>query len=190
MPIAIFVGDLRVRHNAEAVDFIARMFTRSEELRQRNVRVLIVGQIDTIRKEWKTPELILTGPVEDLAPYIVAADVCIAPLFSQPTGVKTKILTYLALGKTTVATSIALKGLEPSISKFVMECSEEEFPAVLLDQLSRSSASIPDLLVSSRVRSLYGIQAVGSTYSREVLKSVGVRTGVGQTSFDLSNKTT
>jgi len=187
-PTAIFVGDLRVPHNAEAVNFIARMFTRSQTLRSCNVRVIIVGRFDKLPEEWKSTDLIFTGPVQDLAAYIGAADVCIAPVFSQPTGVKTKVLTYLALGKTTVATPAALVGLDDSIRKFVIECSSDDFPSVLLDQLTRIPDSTSDLLVSSKVQSLYGTQAVGMAYYREIIKPFGISPGIMQDASERSDE--
>jgi glycosyltransferase involved in cell wall biosynthesis len=188
VPTAIFVGDLRVHHNAEAVNFIARMFTDFQALRQNKVCVLIVGQFDRIQEEWKIPDLILTGPVRDLAAYIGAADVCIAPLFSQPTGIKTKVLTYLALGRTTVATRAALIGLEPSIRRFATECSAEDFPSVLLDHLTKDPDSTPNAILASMVQSLYGIKAVGMTYSREVLNSVIIGTNIVRDPSELPDR--
>ena len=114
--------------------------------------------------------------------------VCIAPVFSQPTGIKTKVLTYLALGKTTVATPAALVGLDDSIRKFVIECSSDDFPSVLLDQLTRIPDSTSDLLVSSKVQSLYGTQAVGMAYYREIIKPFGVSLGIMQDASERSDE--
>ena len=174
-PVAVFVGDLRAQHNLEAVDYIARMVTNFQSFREHNVRIMIVGQFDRMPKEWKIPDLIFTGPVRDLAAYVSASDVCIAPLFSQPSGIKTKVLTYLALGKPTIATPMALIGLDASVRKYVLECTAADFPAVLLGKLTRDSNSAPNDALSATVQSLYGVDAVGRTYSREVLASIHVK---------------
>jgi len=171
-PTAIFVGDLRVQHNSEAVDYIVRMITNFRSLHDHKVRVIVVGKFDSLPERWKIPDLIFTGPVRDLAAYIGASDVCIAPLFSQPTGIKTKVLTYLALGKTTVATPAALIGLDASVRKYVTGCSASDFPVVLLDKLTKDLNSAPNRTLSATVKSLYGADAVGRTYGREVLEYI------------------
>lgn len=51
------------------------------------------------------------GHVDDLAPYLAKAGVCIAPLL-HGSGTRIKILTYLAAGKAVVATTKACEGLD------------------------------------------------------------------------------
>jgi len=177
-PTAIFVGDLRIQHNSEAVDYIVRMMTDFRSFHDHKVHIIVVGKFDLMPAQWKIPDLIFTGPVRDLAAYIGASDVCIAPIFSQPTGIKTKVLTYLALGKITVATPAALIGLDASVRRYVTECSASDFPAVLLDKLTKDLNSAPNRTLSANVKSLYGADAVGRTYNREVLESMQGETGI------------
>jgi polysaccharide biosynthesis protein PslH len=55
--------------------------------------------------------LVIIGFVEDVKPYILNADVCIAPLTSG-SGTRLKILEYMAMKKPVVSTSIGAEGLE------------------------------------------------------------------------------
>lgn len=174
-PVVAFVGNLRSPHNYEAADYIARQLASNDELRKRNVHFMIVGHFDNLQKDWLDSRVIFTGSVENVSKYVGAADVCIAPLLSQPTGIKTKILAYLACGKKVVATPIALTGLDPSLRKYVLECSHNEFPRAILDQIDRREEEAEKWNIMERVVALYGPDAVWERYRKEILESPQIR---------------
>lgn len=61
----------------------------------------------------------IIGFVEDVKPYILNSDVCIAPLTSG-SGTRLKILEYMAMEKPVVSTSIGAEGLEISDGKNIL----------------------------------------------------------------------
>jgi glycosyltransferase involved in cell wall biosynthesis len=105
----IFVGNMEYSPNEEAVDFIAEKLAPRILDEIRNVRFLMVG-----RKPSKLPSasgLIFSGVVQDVAQYLVASDVAIAPLL-RGSGSRLKVLEYLSCGLPVVSTSVGVEGLK------------------------------------------------------------------------------
>jgi len=169
--VVAFVGNLEAPHNKEAVEYIGNILANDREVRESKVRFLIIGNFGEGQNEWEKYDLIFTGPVPDVRPYILASDVCIAPLMSQPTGVKTKVLTYLSCGKPTVATGFALTGLDPTIRMFVDESDLTSFPKIMLSRLKLLGKNKePDNELVRQVMSIYSNESVGLQYERDVLQ--------------------
>jgi glycosyltransferase involved in cell wall biosynthesis len=115
--IVTFVGGMGYRANREAARIIANQIApRVYELSNGKVLFILVGSDPP-------PELIelsyikVTGYVKSIAPYIVASDVCIAPIYHGG-GVKMKILDCMSLKKVVIATRKAVEGtlLKPWIN--------------------------------------------------------------------------
>jgi Glycosyltransferase len=77
----------------------------------------------------------VTGFVEDIRPYYLAADVCVIPL-RLARGVQNKVLEAMAMGRPVVTTSMAIQGIEAVTDKqlFVSD-SPEEFASRVMDLL-------------------------------------------------------
>jgi glycosyltransferase involved in cell wall biosynthesis len=58
------------------------------------------------------PNVVVTGGLPDVRPYLKWAEVCVAPL-RIARGVQNKVLEALAMGRPVVATGHALQGIEP-----------------------------------------------------------------------------
>jgi sugar transferase (PEP-CTERM/EpsH1 system associated) len=58
----------------------------------------------------KNKDVIVTGFVEDIRPYYMAADVCVIPL-RLARGVQNKVLEAMSMGKAVVTTSAAIQGI-------------------------------------------------------------------------------
>ncbi|MEM3786063.1 MAG: glycosyltransferase family 4 protein [Nitrososphaeria archaeon] len=60
--------------------------------------------------KYHLPNVVFTGFIKELAPFLDISDVCIAPL-RVGAEVKTKILTYMIYGKPIVTTPIGIQGI-------------------------------------------------------------------------------
>jgi len=134
--LVAFVGGMSYPPNREAARIIANYIAPkiSEKYRGEKILFLIVGpspppEITNARN------VIVTGYVKTPSPYILASDVCIAPIYHGG-GVKTKVLDYLALKKLVIATKKAVEGtyLRPMVHYIPAE-SPEEFVNVIYQLL-------------------------------------------------------
>ncbi len=102
--IALFIGNLGAVHNADAEEFIRKKLAPHTP----NITYVIVGK-NPDKLESKE-NIIYTGFVDAVDPYIIMADVCLAPL-AFGGGTKIKVLDYMKYGKEILATDIALEGI-------------------------------------------------------------------------------
>jgi glycosyltransferase involved in cell wall biosynthesis len=105
--VVVFVGNMEYSPNREAVELIATKIAPMVCKEVDNIKFLIVGRC---LEKIKSPNLIFTGVVEDLAELLTISDVAIAPLF-QGSGTRLKILEYLACGLPVVSTTKGVEGL-------------------------------------------------------------------------------
>jgi len=112
--VVTFVGNLESVQNADAVEYIINELAPWFWKERKDVVFLIIGKGNE-RFNSDLPNVIFTGFVEDLAPYLAMSDICIAPL-RVGAGTKTKILDYLAYGKPTIVTPVGIEGFEFHLS--------------------------------------------------------------------------
>jgi len=105
--VVVFVGNMEYSPNREAIELIATKIAPMVCKEVDNIKFLIVGRC---LEKIKSPNLIFTGVVEDLAELLTISDVAIAPLF-QGSGTRLKILEYLACGLPVVSTTKGVEGL-------------------------------------------------------------------------------
>lgn len=106
-PLLFFHGTLHYRPNTEAVRFIVEQLLPRLADRPA-LRVLIAGQ--GAPAYYAHPQVIFTGPVDDLGAHIAAADLCLCPIESGG-GTRMKLLEYMAAGKAVVSTTKGAEGL-------------------------------------------------------------------------------
>lgn len=112
-PSIIFVGTMNHPPNVDAVlNFYSNCYTDIKE-KIPEIKFYVVGQkpakeLDHLQKD---PTIKITGFVEDVRPFISKSSVVIAPFISG-TGVKTKILEAMSMGKVVVSTSIGARGID------------------------------------------------------------------------------
>ena len=111
-----FVGDLRIVHNFEAVEFITGKLAPAFWKTRKDVIFLIIGKGNE-RYGCDLPNVFFTGFVEDLDLYMELSDICVAPL-AVGCGTKTKVIEYLVHGKPIVATPVGMEGLEALIHDY------------------------------------------------------------------------
>lgn len=108
-PVLFFHGTLHYGPNRDAVEFLAR--TLAPALPP-SASILIAGVSPPRELESDGPgaSVRFTGPVDDLPEHILAADLCVCPVFAGG-GTRMKLLEYFAAGKAVVSTAIGAEGL-------------------------------------------------------------------------------
>ena len=107
-----FVGNFRHPPNEEAVIFFfSQIFWRVQE-QIPDLKVYIVGAYpsERILQYHDNYQIIVTGTVKDIRPYIQQSSICIAPLISGA-GMRGKVNQYAALRRVCVASTVAVSGL-------------------------------------------------------------------------------
>ena len=98
----VFVGAMDYYPNADAACWFAAEVFPEIRRRQKDMELLIVGRNPTpaVRRLDAQPGIMVTGAVDDVRPYVNAAETVIAPL-RIARGIQNKVLEALAMGKRT-----------------------------------------------------------------------------------------
>jgi len=127
-PTACFIGDMKAIQNSKAREYIEQTLSKSVP----EVTFLMVGNNQENHKSHGN--VIYTGFVDSVDPYIIMSDVCIAPL-SVGSGTKTKVLDYMKYDKKIVATDVALEGIEYERISSVYQTTISNFAEELKKQI-------------------------------------------------------
>ena len=183
-PTIIFVGYMAYGPNeTAALDAIRRIFPTIKE-RFTNARLLLVGKDPRpviYEAAMNDPQIIVTGTVPDVLPYLALADVAIVPL-SVGGGTRLKILEAFAAGVPIVSTSKGAEGIASARSHDI----------VIEDDLDAMGARIVELLGDSadmRARAQAGRQRVTSEFSWTAL-SDGLDGALGPSSCEVTHDAT
>jgi glycosyltransferase involved in cell wall biosynthesis len=114
--VMIFTGKMDYRPNVDAVRWFAADILPQIQTHVADARFYVVGQqphrsLQTLRN---LSNVVLTGWVPEIQPFLKAADVYVAPL-RMGSGTRLKILEAMAAGSAVVATSRAAAGLPPEV---------------------------------------------------------------------------
>jgi|LSQX01.1.fsa_nt_gb glycosyltransferase involved in cell wall biosynthesis/polysaccharide pyruvyl transferase WcaK-like protein len=123
----VFTGNFTHYPNLDAVSFFMREIHPLILEAVPDATVMFVGAnppASVVRLHGKG-NVIVTGRVPDIRPYIQKAAVCIAPLISGA-GLRTKVVQYAALRRPCVATSIAAEDLEFENGREIMIADDPE----------------------------------------------------------------
>ena len=109
----LFFGQLDYKPNTQALHIIKKEILPRLGKYSLKYKIVICGKGDGkgFLKEFKHPNLIFRGFVENIADYINASDIVIAPLISG-SGTRIKILEALACNKRVISTSIGSEGIK------------------------------------------------------------------------------
>lgn len=108
----LFFGNFIHPPNVDAARRLMQMIFPLVQERLPEIKLFIVG--DNAPEEIKamsTEQMVVTGRVPDLAPYLNQASLVVTPLY-QGGGIRIKVLEALAAGKAVVATPLAVQGLD------------------------------------------------------------------------------
>lgn len=143
-PLILFMGLYQYRPNTEAVDFLVKEVMPCLVQCHPNASLAIIGGETPYREPW----LINPGciPAEEVAPFIRACTVGVAPIFSG-SGTRLKILEYMAAGLPVVATEKGAEGLGllPDVHYLRAELSTDfvrQLGEVLLDGSSATELAL------------------------------------------------
>jgi glycosyltransferase involved in cell wall biosynthesis len=108
----MFVGHYLHYPNEDAVDYFMNGIFPDVLKEIPDVKIYFVGAEPTekVLSYHDNKNIVVTGTVDDVRPYMQKALVCMAPLVSGA-GIRTKVIQYAALKRVCVATTIAQEGL-------------------------------------------------------------------------------
>jgi glycosyltransferase involved in cell wall biosynthesis len=122
-PVALFLGNLTVAHNADAARYLARDIWPLVRRRIPDARLKLVGAHGaTVARLATRPGVSLPGFVEDLSPLLREARLAVAPLRCA-SGIQNKVLETMAAGLPAVVTPMVGRpiGAEPGREIVVAE---------------------------------------------------------------------
>lgn len=143
----IFVGNMEYLPNQEAANIIVSRIAPSVLSQISNVKFLMVGRVKP-KLLTSSSDVIFTGVVEDVAEFLGASDIAIAPLL-QGSGTRLKVLEYFSCGLAVVSTSIGAGGLDV----------ENGVNILIEDNIDRFAIKIIDLLMNKKLRVRLGVAA-------------------------------
>jgi sugar transferase (PEP-CTERM/EpsH1 system associated) len=112
-PLVVFTGQMDYRPNIEAVERFARQVLPRLRIKAPGARFAIVGRNPAPRvcALDRLAGVIVTGAVDDVRSWLVAADVVVAPL-QIARGVQNKVLEAMAMAKPIVVSPAAAQGID------------------------------------------------------------------------------
>jgi polysaccharide biosynthesis protein PslH len=112
-PLIVFTGQMDYRPNIEAVSDFARHAMPAIRAAHPDTTFAIVGRNPTeaVSALSMLPGVQVTGAVDDVRPWLNAADVVVAPLRTAR-GVQNKIFEAMAMAKPVVASAAAAEGID------------------------------------------------------------------------------
>jgi len=112
-PMLVFTGQMDYRPNVDAVDYFARRTFPAIRAKHPATLFAIVGRDPTpaVRELAGLKNVIVTGSVPDIRPWLSAATVVVAPL-DIARGVQNKVLEAMAMERPVVASPAAFEGID------------------------------------------------------------------------------
>jgi glycosyltransferase involved in cell wall biosynthesis len=136
----VFVGNMEYLPNQEAANIIVSRIAPSVVSQISNVKFLMVGRVKP-KLLTSSSDVIFTGVVEDVAEFLGASDIAIAPLL-QGSGTRLKVLEYFSCGLPVVSTSIGAEGLDVKNGVNIL----------IEDDMDKFATEIIDLLMNKELR--------------------------------------
>ncbi len=163
-PTVVFMGSLAYEPNVEAVRFLLEQVYPHLRRRRPDCRVLIVGRTP---RNWmwaaaqENPQIVVTGTVPDVRPYLAAAQVMVVPLM-QGGGTRLKILEAFAAGRAVVSTAKGAEGIAAVDGQHLLLREEGEAMAAAVVALWEDPGLYQALTAAA-------LDLVQQTYSREAI---------------------
>ena len=135
-PSLLFVGNFRHLPNLDAADRLINTIFPSVQAQFPTLRLFVVGEhlpADILRRA--NDNVILTGYVPDVKPYLDRATVVVVPL-RLGGGMRVKVLEALAAAKPVIASARALEGLDlVDGEQVILAEDDDEFARAIVDLL-------------------------------------------------------
>ncbi|MCP3734449.1 glycosyltransferase [Sphingomonas sp. RP10(2022)] len=111
-PLIVFTGQMDYRPNVEAVTWFVREVLPLVQAAHPTAGFAIVGRAPTAAVQALAgDDVVVTGAVHDVRPWLAAADVCVAPL-RLARGIQNKVLEAMAMARPVVASVAAAEGID------------------------------------------------------------------------------
>jgi len=167
LPLLVYHGIYSYYPNLEAVRLIASEILPRLARRGYRAKVLAIGRDPP--EEPLHDDVIFTGPVPNLAPYLKSADLAVVPL-QKGGGTRMKILEYFAAGVPVIATSKAMEGIPADNGAHAWIEDDFEAMADAVSTLLRDRARADALVSAAR---LYVRELDWTSIARRYLALVG-----------------
>ncbi len=120
-PSIIFFGNMGYRPNVDAVLYLIKELFPQIRKTLPNTKLYLIGANPhkEILRNARTKQIVLTGFVQDIRPYVARASVVIIPL-RIGSGIKNKVLEAMAMGKPVVTTPIGAEGLRLEVKRYLL----------------------------------------------------------------------
>lgn len=128
-PFLLFVGNFGYQPNVDAAEYLCHEIFPHIRMTLPQVSLILVGNQPppSLVALGRIPNVVVTGRVLSVNPYLAAADIVVCPLRIGG-GVKVKMLEALAYGKAIVCSSVAAQGLSDLVDRsFWIADSPQEF---------------------------------------------------------------
>jgi len=136
-PSLVFTGTMDYRPNIDGVCWFAEKVWPDLKRRQPELQFYIVGRdpAPAVRRLAEHRDIIVTGTVADVRPYLASAQVAICPL-RIARGIQNKVLEAMAMGRAVGSSGPALEGLEAEVGKNALRAdTPEEWQSHILSLL-------------------------------------------------------
>jgi len=140
----VFTGAMDYWANIDAVQWFADEVMPQLIAREPAIKFYIVGSrpADAVRQLSQRPNIVVTGTVADVRPYLARACAVVAPL-RIARGIQNKVLEALAMARPLVATTAALDGLDGiAISGAIAADDPQAFAAAIERRLREDGADV------------------------------------------------
>jgi sugar transferase (PEP-CTERM/EpsH1 system associated) len=135
-PLIVFTGQMDYLPNIDAVCAFARHVLPTVRKTVPSARFVIVGRKPARRvRSLAGPQVIVTGAVDDVRPWLAAADVVVAPLLVGR-GIQNKVLEAMAMARPTVASPVAALGVDAEPGRDYLVAPVEAMASPLIELLS------------------------------------------------------
>jgi polysaccharide biosynthesis protein PslH len=165
--VILFTGTLDYPPNRDAVLFFGLQVFPRVKRRVPSARWYVVGRggndlPEALRGE---PDIIFTGYVGDVRPYLVGAEVVVAPLRAGG-GTRLKVLEAMAAGRAVVSTTLGAEGLELRHGEEIMIANGAEALADAVSQLLEQPSRARGMAEQARrtVLARYDWRDIGRRY--------------------------
>jgi glycosyltransferase involved in cell wall biosynthesis len=147
----IFTGVMNYTPNEDAALYLMEKILPLVRRSVSNLQVLIVGRDPSralLEQARHFPDVIVTGTIDDMRPYLERATLCVAPL-RYASGMQNKVLEAMAMEVPVITTSIVAAGLR---------LNNAEPPICVADGEARFAERIVRLLAQAQERSRLAIE--------------------------------
>jgi len=145
--VVVFVGNMEYLPNKEAAELIVSTIAPKVLEKVHNVKFLVIGRYPP-NFNVNATNIIFTGVVDDVAKFLMASDLAIAPLL-HGSGTRLKVLEYFSAGLPVISTSVGVEGLDVRNSVDV----------ILEDDVNNFASKIIELLEDEDKRAKIGNSA-------------------------------